>query len=188
MPRRSLRTLARPFAASEPALETVDPPELARSHSGDETADPAQGAPVEVEGSERRSAASDPSRRHPAPVEGEDALEEPDWRKEYESPDALYARFRDVDYLRGRLANEVGALRRQIGLAERIIALLATSTDPFERRALLQASGLIREPKAHASIEEMIEVGEEAHKEAVARARLEAAHAEQAYEGTGRAT
>ena len=68
MARRNFRSLARPFAASEPALETADPPEPEELVRGGEAA-AFSGAPVEVEEVEARTAASD-AQGHPAPVEG----------------------------------------------------------------------------------------------------------------------
>jgi hypothetical protein len=118
MPRRSFRSLARPLAASEPALESASPPEPETLDRGSETA-ARSGAPVEVEEVEGRTAARGPSHGHPAPVEGEQALEGPTWQDEFDSVEELYERFRNLDRLRGRQANEVGLLRRQVGLYER---------------------------------------------------------------------
>jgi hypothetical protein len=158
---RSFRFPGRPFAASEPAPKTTGPPELEQLDRGAETAGLALADPVEVEEIEGPTAASGPE-AHPAPAEGDTALEGPTWQEEFASPDQLHRRFKDVDRLRGRLANEVGQLRRQVGLYERIIVLIGRTTHPVERQALVQAAGLIRDPRALSTIEEMVDLGEEA--------------------------
>src|SRR5262245_33025312 len=110
MTRTRIRSLARSLVASESALETADPPDSEKVASGGETA-ALSGVTVEVEESEGRNAASDPQSEHPAPAEGVQDLEGPDWRKAgFETPEELYKKFRDVDRLRGRLANELGLL------------------------------------------------------------------------------
>ena len=162
---RSLRLLGRPPAASEPDPKTAPPTGPEQPATGRETTARAQGDIVEVEDGEGRIAASDPQRHRPAPAEGVQALEGPDWRKEFDSPEELYARFKNVDRVRGRHASEVGQLRRQVGLYERTIRLLLLTRDPFERQALIQAAGLLHEPSAQASIERLVALGEQAHEQ-----------------------
>jgi hypothetical protein len=167
--RTRIRSLARSLAASGPALETVDPPEPDELARGDETA-ALSGDTVEVEEIEGRSAASDPRSEHPAPVEGEDARGSAWHEAGFETPEQLYEQFTHVDRLRGRQANELGRLRRQVGLYERSVRLLLTTRDPFERQALLQAIGLIHEPRVWPAVEEMLDVGEQAYEPEVSLA------------------
>jgi hypothetical protein len=168
MTRTSIRSLARSLVASESALETAESPGLEQLDRDGETA-ARSGVPVEVEevdGSRAASAGSE----HPAPAEGDTLSRGPAWQTEFASPEEFYRRFKDVDHLRGRLANEVGQLRRQVGLLERTIRLLTVTADPLERQALVQAAALIHEPKAHASIERMVAIGERAYDEETAHA------------------
>jgi hypothetical protein len=163
MPRTSIRSLARSLVATESALETADPPEPEQLDSGGETTG-RSAATVEVEEVDSSRAASAGS-EHPAPREGDKALEGPDWRKEFDSPDELYRRFKDVDRVRGRHASEVGLLRRQVRLYERTIRLLLLTRDPFERQALIQAAGLLHEPRAQPSVERLVTLGEAHHEQ-----------------------
>jgi len=167
MPRSLLRP-RRPLVASETARETASPAELEQPAPGDETTALARGDLVEVEDVEGRSAASAPHSGHPAPDQGEQSFEGPAWQEAFQSPEEMWDRYRNIDHLRGRQANELGQLRRQVGLYERTIRLLAKTVDPFERQTLVQAAGLIPEPQVLDTIEEMLDAGEALHGEEVA--------------------
>jgi hypothetical protein len=146
------------------APETV-PPELEQLARGDETTSAARGAPVEVEEADGRGAARASQSEHPAPDEGGEVRGGRSWQEQFASADELYRRFKDVDRLRGRQANDVGALRRQADLYTRTIRLLGVTSDPFSRQALVQAAELIPHAAAHRSIEEMLAAGERALEE-----------------------
>jgi hypothetical protein len=132
MSRSFLRT-RRDLAANEAeALETAGPSELTQLDRGGEATALAQGAPAEVEGEDSLATASGLS---DSPADADES----DWRERFDTPEEMWERFRNVDRLRGRLANEVGFLRRQLRLVGRLDELLEASVDPVEAKLLASA-------------------------------------------------
>jgi hypothetical protein len=158
----ALRLPRRSSAANGEAAPETEPAKL--DTEGQATAFASD--PVAGRGTSTTDRRTRPGGHPTAPdTEGVTAFEGPGWQERFGTVEELWEAFQNVDTLRGRLANELGQLRRQVGLYSRMINLLARTSDPLERFALVHAARLLYEPKAHASIEQMLAIGEAHYEE-----------------------
>jgi hypothetical protein len=159
------------LAASEDAPpSTADSPAPAKRASDGDASEPSQLASAAVEESESRSLAGG-ANGQATPAEGEEL----DWHDRFDSVEELWAAFLNVDRLRGRLANEVGLLRKQGRLLATAIRLANSTPDPLEQTALLEGAALALRIRDFEAFEQMVTLGEQIHRERLAAARGERA-------------
>lgn len=92
---------------------------------------------VEAQAQAEREEAQTPAEQAAPQPQGEQPAEEqrPEWQQQFETPEEMWERLRNVDTLRGNLANTVGEERARAERAEQALAALTGQGQPQAQQA-----------------------------------------------------